>query len=141
VRPSKGPKFIPPKPKRLCVLCRKRTVYGKTQAACAHCTLERDMDALRIGFTTEYRFCPTRKWRADYYIVNLLLDGSMVLIEIEGSVYAQGRHTRGKGYENDCRKYNQAMALGYLPFRFSTNQVLRGEAREFLKRHLKREEA
>ena len=60
----------------------------------------------------------------------------MVLVEIEGAVWQQGRHTRGAGFIADLEKYNTASALGYRLFRFSTQHVLEGQAREFLKRWL-----
>ena len=37
-------------------------------------------------------------------------------IEIQGAVYAGGRHVRGSGYERDCRKYNLAYTSGWTIF-------------------------
>ena len=55
----------------------------------------------------EFKFHPTRKWRADFAWPERFL-----LVEIEGGVYSRGRHTRGKGFETDMTKYNAAtMAL------------------------------
>ena len=88
--------------------------------------LAKHLKELGLAFKQEYKFHPERKWRFDF-----LLD-SGVVIEIEGSVYAQGRHTRGKGFEQDCEKYNTATMMGYRVLRFSTGQVLRGEAKKFL---------
>jgi len=102
----------------------------------ANLLLEKHMREIRLEFEREYKFHPTRRWKSDYRITNVLLNGQELLVEIEGSVYTQGRHTRGKGYENDMRKYNAAQAKGYYVFRFSTNMVLRGEAREFLNKRL-----
>lgn len=79
----------------------------------------------------EYRFHPVRKWRFD-----LAWPALMIAVEVEGSVYAGGRHTRGKGYEGDLRKYNAAAALGWVVYRFSTGQVLSGEAIRFLEQVL-----
>jgi hypothetical protein len=62
---------------------------------------------------TEYRFHRVRKWKADYRI-------GKVLIELEGGIFSQGRHTRAKGYQEDCIKYNAATALGYRVFRLAT---------------------
>jgi very-short-patch-repair endonuclease len=76
---------------------------------------------------TEVRFHPRRKWRFD-----LAYPEKMVAIEIEGSVYARGRHTRGAGYEGDCTKYNEAQRLGWKVYRFSTGQVTSGDAITFL---------
>lgn len=56
----------------------------------------------------EYKFHPTRKWRADFYH-----KGSNTLIEIEGGTRRGGRHNRADGYARDTEKYNAASALGY----------------------------
>ena len=66
----------------------------------------------------EYQFHPKRKWRADY-----CHRASRVLIEIEGGVYGQGRHTRATGYIKDCEKYNAATMLGYRVLRIPTGGV------------------
>jgi hypothetical protein len=77
----------------------------------------------------EIAFHPTRKWRFD-----LAYPERMIAVEVEGSVYARGRHTRGQGYEGDCEKYNEAQLLGWKVYRFSTGQVTSGWAIGFLER-------
>lgn len=72
-------------------------------------------------FEQEYRFHATRKWRFDFAWPDIKL-----AVEIEGGVYTQGRHTRGKGYEGDLEKYNEAAIDGWTVLRFSTNQIKRG---------------
>ncbi len=42
-----------------------------------------------------------------------------VIVEIEGGVWSQGRHTRGKGFIEDCTKYNWATSQGWRLFRFT----------------------
>jgi very-short-patch-repair endonuclease len=66
----------------------------------------------------EYKFHPTRKWRFDW-----CWPDQKVALEIEGGVYATGRHTRGKGYENDCRKYNAALLHGWKVLRATTGMA------------------
>ncbi len=66
----------------------------------------------------EYKFHPSRKWRADY-----ALPAAMVLIELEGGIYSGGRHTRAGGYMGDIEKYNAASMLGYTVLRLGTGQV------------------
>lgn len=85
--------------------------------------LMRDLRALGIGFEHEYKFHPIRKWRADFLISN-----TKILIEVEGGIWSQGRHTRGTGYIGDMEKYNAAAILGFQVLRFSTQQVKSGSA-------------
>jgi hypothetical protein len=103
----------------------------------ANLVLEAHMQELGLNWKPEYQFYSPRKWRADYLITYSHPIKKCVLIEIEGGVYAHGRHTLGKGYEADCIKYSTASAMGFLVFRFSTGQVLDGTAKNFLKEWLK----
>ena len=66
----------------------------------------------------EYKFHPTRKWRFDYCIPS-----EMIAIEIEGGAFTNGRHTRGKGFIEDMRKYNEAVILGWRLIRFTPTQL------------------
>jgi len=75
----------------------------------------------------EYRFHPTRRWRFDFAWPEVKL-----ALEVDGSVYSNGRHNRGKGYENDCEKMAEAINLGWRVFRFSTGQVKKGIAIKYL---------
>jgi hypothetical protein len=84
----------------------------------------------------EIVFHPTRKWRFD-----LGYPDKMIAIEVEGSVYTRGRHTRGQGYEGDCEKYDEAQLLGWKVYRFSTGQVTSGWAVSFLERVFAQTEA
>lgn len=91
--------------------------------------LANQLRILKISFEQEYKFHPKRKWRADFHIV-----GKNILIEVEGGIWSNGRHTRGKGYIADMEKYNSAQELGYLVFRYSTEQVKSGKAIEEIRR-------
>lgn len=71
----------------------------------------------------EVRFAQPRRWRFDRAHL-----ASMVAIEAEGGVYSGGRHTRGKGFEDDCEKYNAAAALGWLVFRVTAGMLDRDPA-------------
>lgn len=82
----------------------------------------------------EHRFHPERAWRLDFAWPDLML-----AVEIEGGVHgrpcktcgdvkAGGRHTRGDGFAEDCRKYAEAMLLGWKVLRVTTEMVSRGEA-------------
>jgi very-short-patch-repair endonuclease len=80
---------------------------------------------------SEYRFHPSRRWRFDY-----ALPQHSVAIEVEGGVWTQGRHTRGKGYLGDLAKYNEATILGWRVLRFTPGQVKDGTALKALERLL-----
>jgi hypothetical protein len=69
----------------------------------------------------EYAFDPDRRWRFD-----LAWPEYKVALEIDGGVYTLGRHTRGAGYEADCRKMNAAAASGWTVFH-ATPQMLERE--------------
>lgn len=99
----------------------------------ANLLLEKHMGELGLEFDKEYRFSDLRRWRADYRITNRLRNGQMMLVEIEGGLFISGRHNRGSGYQKDLDKYNHAVKLGYGVLRFSTQDVLRGRAKEFLR--------
>lgn len=100
----------------------------------AHLLLETHLRELKLAFESEVRFYPKRKWRADYFVRSL--SNERVLVEIEGGVWSKGRHTRGKGYLADMEKYRVAAALGYKVFRFSTQEIMNGAAKEFLRKWL-----
>ena len=74
-----------------------------------------------VSFEREFRFCPSRRWRADFQV------GPM-LIEIEGGIWSGGRHTRGKGYQADLEKYNWACSHGWTLLRYTTEQAANGTA-------------
>lgn len=89
----------------------------------------------------EYKFHHTRKWRFDYAFPEIKL-----AFEIEGAIFGRtitchacgstvkrrlkngktvlvregGRHNSGSGFVNDCKKYNEAAALGWRVLRFPT---------------------
>lgn len=69
----------------------------------------------------QLKFHPTRKWTYDFAWPDL-----GVALEIEGAVFAAGRHTRGASYAKDCDKYNAAAALGWLVYRVTTQQFRDG---------------
>ncbi|MGJ3495795.1 hypothetical protein ACR9PT_14710 [Piscirickettsia salmonis] len=91
---------------------RKRISLGE-RAFKLHCRLEKIAPPEQ-----EYRFHKTRRWRFDFAWPSL-----KIAVEVEGGTYSQGRHTRGKGFEADCEKYNSAVEAGWQVFRYSTSQV------------------
>ena len=66
----------------------------------------------------EFRFHPTRKWRADFAHVE-----SRTLIEVEGGIYIQGRHNRPQGFAADAEKYLEAALDGWRVLRLTELQI------------------
>lgn len=80
---------------------------------------------------TAYKFHPTRKWEADFAYPRYRL-----LIEIEGGEWTQGRHSRAKGFINDCEKYAEAQILGWRVLRIPGTWVHDGTGVGYLDRLL-----
>jgi hypothetical protein len=77
----------------------------------------------------EFKFCPTRKFRADWKVSK---GGKSVLVEYEGLVNGmvcnpvtrkmtnKSGHTTKKGYTSNCEKYNLAQLEGYIILRYTS---------------------
>jgi very-short-patch-repair endonuclease len=74
-----------------------------------------------VGFSAEYRFHPARKYRLDWADPI-----HKIAVEAHGSVWKQGRHTRGQGFLNDREKMNLAQSMGWRVIEVSTEQVTDG---------------
>lgn len=107
----------PWKPRRLVRRSRIEETF-EFQLKCAELT----------GYVTEHRFHPVRKWRFDF-----AWEDRAIAVEIEGGTWNGGRHTRGKGFEQDCEKYNEACAMGWKVFRFTSSMVTKGQAINLMK--------
>lgn len=66
----------------------------------------------------EYRFAPPRRFKFD-----LAWPVQKVACELEGGIWSGGRHTRGKGFETDCAKYNLAILNGWQVLRYTSNML------------------
>ncbi|PJG67809.1 PDDEXK family nuclease [Acinetobacter seifertii] len=102
---------------------KRRSIKGKRVQSEGEITLARHLKALKIAFEQEYKFHAERNWRADF-----LITATNILIEVEGGIWSNGRHTRGKGYLGDMEKYNAAAVMGFKVLRFDTQQVKSGLA-------------
>lgn len=80
----------------------------------------------------EYKFHPIRKWRFDFAWFDDKAE-VYVAMEIEGGLFVNGRHSRGRTMINDMEKYNNATLLGWKVYRFSTDEIKNGEAVKFMK--------
>jgi hypothetical protein len=76
----------------------------------------------------EHVFHPTRKWAFDY-----AWPDHMIALEVEGGVWNQGRHNRGKGFLNDMEKYNAAGMLGWRVFRTTPQDLIKTKTIEMIK--------
>lgn len=95
--------------------------------ACFHAGY--DVTSRRLAF---HAYSHERDWRFDF-----AWPSSRIAVEVEGGSWAGGRHTRGRGFEEDCEKYNAAAEAGWRVFRFTSDMVEDGRAREVLARVLK----
>lgn len=68
--------------------------------------------------TLQAKLIKTRRWQYDF-----TWEREKVIVEIEGGTWIAGRHSRGKGYLNDCDKQNAVMMLGYRLFKFTTDHI------------------
>ena len=74
----------------------------------------------------EHRFHPYRDWRFDFAFPD-----SKVAVECQGSTWTQGRHTRGRGYRNDCEKLAEAQLLGWTVF-YVTSGMLKDDPQKIV---------
>lgn len=85
---------------------------------------------------TEHKFAahmqPPRQWRFDFAWVNVDEPGGVAL-EVEGGIYTNGRHVRGKGYEGDMAKYSTAAAMGWKVIRVSPRALCTDATVELIK--------
>jgi hypothetical protein len=81
----------------------------------------------------EYRFHSSRRWRFDGAYPD-----RMVAYEVEGGVWSGGRHTRGAGFTEDCKKYTEATLLGWKVYRFTGAMIEDGLALQYIEYALKR---
>jgi hypothetical protein len=70
----------------------------------------------------------TRRFRADFYCPNL-----GIIIEIQGGTWQSGRHSRAKGYADDCFKSRLAQLNGIKWFAYTYEQLANGDLIEDLK--------
>lgn len=64
-----------------------------------------------------------KDWRIDIAHI-----GKKLAIEVEGGIWNGGRHTRGAGFDEDCRKYNVLQLLGWRVLRFTGTSIKSGVA-------------
>ncbi len=75
----------------------------------------------------EVKFHERRGWKFD-----LAWPSRKLACEVDGGVHSGGRHVRGKGFEEDAVKCNEALLLGWRVLRVTTGQVKTGEAADWV---------
>ena len=75
------------------------------------------------GVRARLRTAGLKDWRFDFAWPDYVL-----AIEVEGGTHTQGRHVRGKGFEDDCDKYNYAALNGWMLLRFTGAMIKDGRA-------------
>ena len=81
--------------------------------------LHRWRDAGGIEPVRQHHIVPGRKWAWDFAFLD-----RRIAIEIQGGTWTGGRHTRGKGYESDCRKGNAAILQRWRILHLTTDMVM-----------------
>jgi len=76
------------------------------------------LSIIGIESVREYRFLHDRRFRFD-----LAIPEHHIAIEFEGGTFSNGRHTRGKGYSNDCKKYNLATMHNWKLLRYTVDRT------------------
>ena len=79
------------------------------------------IESLGYKVVEEFKFCPTRKFRADWKVIK---GDKCCLVEYEGIVTqksksGKSRHLSLVGYTKDCEKYNLANIMGYKILRYT----------------------
>jgi very-short-patch-repair endonuclease len=87
------------------------------------------------GYVREYRFAPPRRWRLDFAFPD-----QRIAVECEGATWSCGRHTRGRGFANDCEKYNAAALARWTVLRFTADAIESGAAADVVTGTLKARE-
>ena len=90
------------------------------------------LDELKLEHVREYCFHEARKWRFDFAAPEYKL-----AIELEGGIWTNGRHSRGRGFQNDLSKYQEAACLGWTVIRFSVADVKNGKAKDVIAKWLR----
>lgn len=73
------------------------------------------------GVKQRLRLAGLRNWRFDF-----AWPPQRLAVEVEGGAYSYGRHTRGRGFSDDLRKYHHALRLGWVVYRCDPDMIRSG---------------
>jgi len=76
----------------------------------------------------EYEFHDSRKWRFDF-----AWPVYKIALEVEGGVWSNGRHVRGRGFMGDVDKYNAATLMGWRVLRCTPQTLFKHETLQMIK--------
>lgn len=85
-----------------------------------------------VGMQRQFRFHPVRQWRADF-----AWPAQMLMLEVDGGTFTQGRHTRGMGFEKDCHKRAAAVLAGWRVLHVTGALIKSGVAAQWVEQALK----
>ena len=69
--------------------------------------------------TAEYTFAPPRRWRFDF-----AWPAERVAVEVDGAIFAGGRHGRGRGILGDAEKLEAALVRGWRVYRVPSHWIV-----------------
>ena len=102
------------------------------------------LDQLGIRYLRQVRFHGSRQWRCDFGLQSY----GPILVEVDGGTnpfrnkktgeLMLGRHSKGKGFEDDCEKLNEAAILGFRVLRVTPKMVEDGRALQWIERAIGR---
>lgn len=113
-----------------CCSC-QRTDHVVNDAGVALCRRCHELGPGVTGIRFRHEYSHERDWRFDF-----AWPPQHLALEVDGGTWNGGRHVRGAGYEEDCRKLNEALVRGWRVLRFTTDMVKSGEALELVERAL-----
>ena len=89
----------------------------------------------------EFKFHAKRKWRFDVFFRNNKVARGCrdVAVEIQGGLFAKGRHTQGAALVKEYEKINEAQLAGYVVLLVTPQQVDSGEVFSLVKLALETE--
>lgn len=76
------------------------------------------LNILEVDHVREYKFLEDRRFKFD-----IAIPERKIAIEFEGGIFSGGRHTRGKGYSNDAKKYNLATRHQWKLLRYTSEDA------------------
>lgn len=98
-----------------------------------------DADLRRRGITAQKREYPFKGLSGDRrYRFDFAFPTEKVAVEVQGGIWSGGRHTRGKGFEEERSKSAQAQILGWKYIEVTPSMIRSGEAVDLIEQALGR---